>query len=220
MLEMRLLTVGLDESFILSHFLDEAENEKDALHMLSIHEYDACIAHPMTVGKNFPHHVRERKITVPLIMLDPFGDVTFRVQMLNCGADRVLKVPIFDEELEAYLQALVRRCNGNHIGHTFEIGGITLDTKNHQASVNGGFVRITVMEYTMLEILASSPNRIFSKEALMLRMYGGKDEPKVSIVGMLVFLLRKKLRPHLGTKNGGIITHWGEGLQIDARKTS
>ena len=213
---MRLLTAGLDESFTFSHPTDEAEDEEDAFSLLTLNEYDCCIAHPFKVGEFFPHHMRQLKINTPLIMLDPMHDVMLRINLLARGADRVLQIPIHKMELEAYIQALVRRVNGSTLNDKITVGDITLDVQNQTVSVNDRNVHLTRRQYQMLEIKMSSPSRTFSKDAFINRMYAGTDEPQTKIVDVFVCKLRERFKNIM--PYNVVTTKWGQGYKITVPK--
>jgi len=209
---MRLLTVGLDDTFQFDYPTDKAVDDEDALSMLAVYEYDCCIADPLGSGEMFPHQVRQRKMDVPLIMLDPIHDVMLRVNLLSRGADRVLMVPIDKMELEAYIQALLRRCNGASLDNIITIGELTLQVDKGEVLINGESTHLTNREYQILEIMMRQPNRIFTKEAIVMGVYGGIDEPQLKIVDVFICKIRTK-RLHMMSYNP-ISTIWGRGYRM------
>ena len=209
---MRLLTVGLDSSFQFDHPTDKAVDEEDALSLLVLGDYDCCLANPIEVGEYFPTYMRKRGIKTPLITFDPIHNVQLRINMLARGADRCIMIPIDKRELEAYLQALVRRCNGIALSRELRIGDITLDTENKTVSVTGESVHLTIREYGILEYLMQHPERVVSRESIMLQLYNGVDVPDVKIVDVLISKIRNQRFTMLSYNP--IETYWCRGYKI------
>ncbi len=210
---MRLLTVGLDESFRFDHPTDKAEDDEDALSCLALYEYDCCLANMLKVGEIFPHRMRERSLTTPLIMLIPknFNKVELKVELLSRGADRVLEIPIDRNLLDAYIRALVRRYNGQY-SDIITFGDIAIDVRNCELSLKGENVHVTPTEFDILSMLASHPTRVCSKESILHHVYNGLDTPDDKIVDVFICKIRarfKKLLPY-----NIIDTVWGRGYRM------
>lgn len=73
------------------------------------------------------------------------------------------------------------------------IGRLTVDVDARTVKVHGGRVRLTPMEYRVLELLSLGKGTTLTKEMFMYHLYGGMNEPKPRIIDVFVCKLRKKL---------------------------
>ena len=216
---MRFLTVGLGEILHSSrHNMCRAFDGDDAISILGHSEgYDACIAEAGNVTELFPFRLRKREIHTPLIMLTTSNEPKVRAEMLNRGADQCLTLPIDEVELEAHAQAVVRRCCGDHSSNKIGVGDLVVDLDRNIVQVNGVPVRLTNKEYSLFEVLVVSPNRIFTKEGIIRRIYDDLEDPPLNkIVDVFVCKIRKKLAPVLGYDP--IRTIWGRGYQLNTEE--
>jgi two-component system, cell cycle response regulator CtrA len=101
-----------------------------------------------------------------------------------------------------------------HPPSIIEIGAIRLNVESKIVEVNGQRVRLTSMEYQLLERLALRKGITLTKEMMLNHLYGGMDrEPKLKIIDVFICKLRRKLR----TATGGphyIETVWGRGYAL------
>jgi DNA-binding response OmpR family regulator len=96
-----------------------------------------------------------------------------------------------------------------------ELGPLVLDAARHEARRNGAAVRLTAREFELLWFLASNPNRVFSRDQLMARVWGYSSALDTGTVTVHIRRLREKLeddasRPEL------IETVWGVGYRLRA----
>jgi two-component system cell cycle response regulator CtrA len=101
-----------------------------------------------------------------------------------------------------------------HPPSIIEIGAIRLNVESRIVEVNGQRVRLTSMEYQLLEWLALRKGMTLTKKMMLNHLYGGMDRvPKFKIIDVFICKLRRKLR----TVTGGphyIETVWGRGYVL------
>lgn len=133
---------------------------------------------------------------VPIIMLTARSDETDRVVGLELGADDYVTKPFSMRELMARVRAILRRpaLAGNG-GSTIklEVAGIAIDKIRHEVKVNGKEVELTPREFSLLEILATYPDQVFQRQALLDRAWGSDAYVEERTVDVHMRWLREKI---------------------------
>jgi two-component system, OmpR family, response regulator TctD len=94
--------------------------------------------------------------------------------------------------LEARVRALLRRGSG-HADNALTLGNLRLDREARSACVAGEPLDLTRREWTLIEILAARPGRIFAKGELVERVFAFEEESSENAVEQIVARLRRKL---------------------------
>jgi two-component system, OmpR family, response regulator QseB len=127
--------------------------------------------------------------TAAIVMLTARADVQSRIAGLYAGASDYVAKPFVMEELLARLYAQLRQRRGDdHL----RVGPVDLVPSAHTCSVHGEALALSAREFALLELLASAPGRIYSKDALCERLYEG-EPPASNAIEALVSRLRAKL---------------------------
>lgn len=141
----------------------------------------------------------ERPIVIVLTARDQVSD---RIRGLDAGADDYLIKPYDPAELLARLRAVERRRSSVE-SSTVRLGSLEIDLGNDQARVHGVPVTLTQKEWALLRVMASRPDRIHSREALLDALYGFDDDTDSNTLEVFVSRLRRKLgRSHIQTLRG------------------
>ena len=138
---------------------------------------------------------------VPIIMLTALGDVSDRITGLELGADDYVVKPFSPKELEARIRAVLRRVEkltvSAHIPSSgiIHIGFLKVDTNKKQVYKNNERVRLTGMEFSLLELLVSRAGDPFSRAAILKEVWGYTPERHVDtrVVDVHISRLRAKL---------------------------
>jgi len=133
-----------------------------------------------------------KKSQCPIIMLTAKGEVFDKVLGLELGADDYVVKPFQFEELEARLNALLRRSSG-FTQASIEAGALRLDLNRKQATVNDEPLALTAFEYRILEYLMRHQQQVVAKERLMEQLYPDDEERDANVIEVLVGRLRRKL---------------------------
>jgi DNA-binding response OmpR family regulator len=154
---------------------------------------------------------------LPVILLTARGDEADRIVGLELGADDYVTKPFSPRELASRVKTVLRRARppGTPPRERIELGALVLDAARHEARRDGATVRLTAREFELLWFLASNPNRVFSRDQLMARVWGYSSALDTGTVTVHVRRLREKLeddasRPEL------IETVWGVGYRLRA----
>jgi DNA-binding response OmpR family regulator len=113
---------------------------------------------------------------VPVIALTEGSTEAERVLALQSGADDCLSRPYGLRELLARMEALLRRtCRPPGAQAVVERDGLRVDARTRAVSLHGRPIPVTRKEFDLLHTLASSPERVFSREELMARVWRDAD---------------------------------------------
>jgi two-component system response regulator TctD len=158
------------------------------------HGFDAVLLDlqlPELDGLSVLKALRERGDGVPVLILTARASVPDRVLGLNMGADDYLTKPFDLSELEARLQALLRR--PAHMRHDqLRLGPLAMDAASGMVRVGEQALVLTRRESAVMRVLLESAQRPVSKEQLHAQVFF--DEPAgLEAVEVLVYRLRKKL---------------------------
>jgi two-component system response regulator PhoP len=150
-------------------------------------------------GLDLIREFRSQGKTFPILILTARGNWQDKVEGLAAGADDYVVKPFQFEELEARLNALLRRSSG-FAQSSIEAGPLVLDTNRKQALVNGESLQLTAFEYRILEYLMRHHQQVVAKERLIEQLYPDDDERDPNVIEVLVGRLRRKLETAAGFK--------------------
>lgn len=163
---------------------------------------------PQLDGLSVLRNWRQEKVNMPVILLTAKGSWSERVDGIDAGADDYLVKPFHMEELIARLRALVRR-SGAERTPQLEAKGLILDTRQMKVSVDGTQIKVTPLEFRLLNYLLHNRGRVVSQEELATNIYYQDQEPDSNAIEVLVGRLRRKLKAKV------IETRRGFGYLID-----
>ena len=183
------------------------------------HGFDAVLLDlqlPGRDGLSVLQALRERGDAVPVLILTARASVPDRVLGLNMGADDYLPKPFDLSELEARLQALLRR-PGRVKTDRLKHGPMTFDLADGTVQWHGQPLALTKREAAALRVLLASPQRTVSKEHLHAEVFEG-EVTALDAVEVLIYRLRKKLEALTGATGGppevAITTFRGMGYML------
>lgn len=131
---------------------------------------------------------------VPTIILSGRGGELDRVIGLDVGADDYLTKPFSVRELEARLNALLRRTRRTSHQPLLEFEGLTINEGAHEVSVDGRPVALTAKEFDLLRFLAGAPRQVFSRGQLLQHVWHSSPRwQNAKTVAEHVHRIRRKL---------------------------
>ena len=157
--------------------------------------YDLLILDVMMPGMDgyqVARQVRNRRCSVPILMLTARSGVTDRIEGLNAGADYYLTKPFDSRELLACINALLRR-QGEQVDQLV-FGNTELDLSTGILHCGEKSIRLSAKEFDIMRFLLQSGSRNLSKEVLLSRVWGFESNAVDNHVEVYVGFLRKKLR--------------------------
>ena len=153
---------------------------------------------------------------LPVILLTARGEEADRIVGLELGADDYVTKPFSPRELAARVRTVLRRTApvASSIDR-LEVGGLVLDSASREARRGGDVLRLTVKEFDLLWFLASNPNRVFSRDQLMDRVWGYSSALDTGTVTVHVRRLREKIEDN-PSQPRVLETVWGVGYRLRA----
>lgn len=169
-------------------------------------------------GLDILQSLRQMGCDTPIILLTARNELGDRVQGLEMGADDYLAKPFYVEELSARLAALLRRREGA-IQHMVEVGSLQLDCITRSINCNGQSIELTTREFSLLEYMMRSPNKILTRGQLLEHVWGYDFDPCTNVVDVCVKRIRRKIASleSAGKMIGAIESVRGSGYRLSPR---
>lgn len=158
------------------------------------------------------------KRDIPIIICSGTPRKSDGILGLRLGADDFVAKPFSLEDLEARIDAVLRRARRPHTaGHSelesYRIGSLVIDRRRLQASVNGHQLQLTPTEYRLLSALASQPDTALSRPELAQLVWGYTDGLHGRALDVNIRRLRLKLAAG-GLTSPAIISVRGYGYKL------
>lgn len=134
----------------------------------------------------------ERYSSVPVIMLTARGTESDKVAGLEAGADDYVVKPFSPRELIARMRAVLRRGSAD-AERNVVCGPLIINEARFSAKVDGKEIRLGVIEFKMLLVLASNPGRVYSRSQLLERVWDDAEGFDERTVDVHILRLRKQL---------------------------
>ena len=158
---------------------------------------------------------------VPILMLTARREETDKVIGLESGADDYLTKPFGVRELVARARALLRRMRpakesavaSADAGEVVRVHDMEIDVARRRVVVAGQEVELTDQEFRLLHLLATHVGIVFSREALLAKIWRGDTFVTVRSVDTLVKRLRRRIESDPATPKY-LITVWGVGYKF------
>ena len=130
---------------------------------------------------------------VPVIVATARDDDAMVVRALNAGADDYLVKPYSADQLDARIRAVLRRSAGVDVDPTLIVGGLSIDPRTREVSLDDTALELSPREFDLLAYLAARPGEVVSKRELLAEVwqqpYGGAEKT----VDVHLSWLRRKL---------------------------
>jgi two-component system, OmpR family, response regulator len=204
-LPMRILVVEDDEkiaSFVVNGLkqsgfaVDRARDGEHGLDLASAVSYDAAVLDlmlPKLDGLSVLRSLRQRKISVPVLILSARASVDDRVLGLQSGGDDYLTKPFAFSELLARVQALIRRAIHSSEPSHLCVGDLKMDLFTREVFREGQKIDLQSREFALLELLLSHAGRPVTKTMILEHVWDFSFDPQTNVVDVLVHRLRSKV---------------------------
>ena len=149
---------------------------------------------------------------VPIILLTAKADDMDKLIGFDHGADDYVTKPFNILELKARVRAMLRRTASSQQPqtNTLTIGTISLDLDARNAYRSGVMADLTAKEFDVIEFLMRNANRVYSREALLDRLWAYEYRSDIRTVDVHIRRLREKLEENPAEPKY-IMTKWGVG---------
>ena len=178
-----------------SFVVDAVGTAEEGLERALAADYDAVIVDLMLPGMSGLDLVRELRVNkraTPVLALTARGSVEDRVEGLNAGCDDYMPKPFAFEELVARLRALARRSQPEQ-NPVLQHGDLHLDLVTRMARRGERKIELTNREFTLLELFLRRPGQVFTRTAILERVWGYDFDPESNILEVYINFLRKKI---------------------------
>ncbi|KLU16343.1 MULTISPECIES: two-component system response regulator PhoP [Xenorhabdus] len=208
------LTVQLRD---IGHQVDAAENAKEADYYLKESHPDIAIVDlglPGEDGLSMLQRWRSEQVNLPILVLTARESWQEKVNVLNAGADDYVTKPFHLEEINARIQALMRR-NSGLASQLVEISPFLINLSRKEFSINETNIKLTAFEYIIIETLMRNNGKVVSKETLMRQLYPDAELRESHTIDVLMGRLRKKILNEWPEEV--IVTVRGQGYRFDVK---
>lgn len=156
----------------------------------------------------------------PVIMLSAKSEEVDKIMGLNMGADDYVTKPFTPLELLARVNSQLRRYSKyldvmipTNNDRVFTIGGLELNEDTVEVSVDGKSVKMTPMEFKIIQLLIKNPGRVFSAEEIYERIW---NEKAINTDTIMVHVRNIREKIEIDPKNPKYLkVVWGVGYKID-----
>ncbi len=168
-------------------------------------------------GYTVCRELRTRSQT-PIIMLSAKGEVFDKVLGLEMGADDYMEKPFDSKELVARVKAVLRRYKPivaepePSDDKVVKYQDLEINMTNYSVNYQGSRLDMPPKELELLYFLASSPNRVFTREQLLDQIWGYEYVGDTRTVDVHIKRLREKIKDH---ETWRIATIWGIGYKFE-----
>lgn len=173
---------------------------------------------PIMDGITFVMKLREES-DIPVIMLSAKSEEVDKIMGLNIGADDYVTKPFKPLELLARVNSQIRRYT-KYIGavekesnNIYRVGGLELNIETRELTVDGEFVKMTPIEFRVLNLLIKSPGRVFSADEIYERVW---NEEAINTDTIMVHIRNIREKIEINPKNPKYLkVVWGVGYKIE-----
>lgn len=176
--------------------VDTVYNGIDGLDFALTGVYDCIVLDIMLPGMNgldVLRHIRNEKISTPVLLLTARSEVDDKINGLDCGADDYLTKPFVTGELLARIRALTRRKGELIDDDKLDYNGLELIKSTASVKWQGSDVKLSLKEYQIMELLMANPRQILPKERIIEKIWGYESDVEYNNIEVYISFLRKKL---------------------------
>lgn len=227
---MKVLVVEDDSDIngLLCNILDKrgysvrsAFSGTEALMCIDQDEYDIVLLDmmlPGASGEDVISKIREKKM-MPIIVISAKVDQEDKINALKLGADDYICKPFDINEVVARIEAQLRRYKTfskieDDISTKLKCKDLILDTESKQVFLKGQEVILTLREFSILELLMNSPNKVFTRENIFESVWNNEFLGDDNTVNVHISNLRAKLNK-IDSDADYIKTVWGIGFKLN-----
>ena len=198
-----------------------ASNGLEGLNIINNNEIHLAIVDimmPIMDGIEMTMKARE-KYDFPIIFLSAKSEDIDKITGLNIGADDYITKPFVPLELLARVKSHLRRHKkylnalNQTIRNSYTVGGLEIDLDTKEVSVDGRIVKVTPIEFKILELLMKSPGRVYSASQIYEIVW---QEEAIATDTVMVHIRNLREKIEIDPKNPRYIkVVWGVGYKID-----
>jgi two-component system OmpR family response regulator len=186
---------GLEQA---GYTVDSADNGKDGLFLATTETYDAMVVDRMLPGVDgltIIRTMRASDITTPALVLSALGEVDDRVNGLKAGGDDYLVKPFAFVELQARIEALLRRRRGDSAAEVtvLEVADLKMDLLRREVERAGRKIELQPREFMLLEYLMRHAGQVVTRTMLLEAIWSYHFDPQTNVIDVHISRLRNKI---------------------------
>lgn len=143
--------------------------------------------------------LRARGGTTPVLILSALSSLDERIRGLRSGGDDYLTKPFAFDELQARIEALVRRAAARHDGEPMAVADLQLDPLARKVSRDGKPIVLQPREYLLLEYLVRHQGEVVTRKMLLSAVWGYHFDPETNVIDVQMSRLRQKVDKDFAT---------------------
>lgn len=147
-------------------------------------------------GLDFLIELRKQGVATPVIFLTARAEVVDKVLGLEMGANDYLTKPFEPRELIARVRVQLREKTQESTG-SLTVGSLMIDRIRHKVSFKGASIELVKKEFDLLVLLAEDPEKVFSRDEILNKVWGYEVYPTTRTVDTHIMLLRQKIDDQL-----------------------
>lgn len=198
------------------HEIEWVADGKEGLDRLRFYQYDLAIIDwqlPGMAGPDIVKEYRNQSGLCPILMLTSNSQVSQKISGLEAGADDYLTKPFDIEEVNARIQAILRR-PPSLFPSNLVLGNLEVDIARKTVKKDGIAIKLLPKEFALLEFLLRRADQFFDVNALLSHVWSSESEASEAAVWQAVKRLRQKLDEPDATESL-IVNAKGMGYKID-----
>ncbi|MCZ6604247.1 MAG: response regulator transcription factor [Alphaproteobacteria bacterium] len=175
--------------------VDVANDGDEALFLGDTEDYDAVVLDlglPKLDGLSVLERWRQNDRKMPVLILTARDRWTEKVAGIDAGADDYVSKPFHTEEVLARVRALLRRASG-HASAELSCGPVHLDSRSAKVTVDGTAIKLTALEFRLLDYLMHHKGEVISRTQLIDHLYDQDFDRDSNTIEVFVGRVRKKL---------------------------
>lgn len=178
------------------HMVDMAYDGEEGLELARSGNYDVLVVDrrmPLRDGISVVSTLRAEAITTPVIFLTALAEVDHRVEGLKAGGDDYLVKPFYINELQARIEALVRRANPTAVETRIVVGELSLDMLTRKVFRDNQEILLQPREFSLLEFLMRHADQVVTRGMLLEQVWGIHFDPQTNVIDVHISRLRAKI---------------------------
>ncbi len=183
---------------IAGYQVKRAANGQIAYQMVMDNAPDLILADwmmPMMTGLELAKKLKQDEACaeIPIILLTAKSDEDDKIKGFDAGIDDYVVKPFSPKELLARIRAVLRRSNADVEGKGLSAGKLILDRSAKKANIDGEDITLGPIEFRLLEFFMLHPDRVYSREQLLDRVWGGNVYVEDRTVDVHIRRLRQSI---------------------------
>lgn len=194
--EAKLATAIKEELTRVGYDVDVAKDGESAERLFQENNYSLALLDIKMPGKSgieLCRIFRKSSVRLPIVMLTAMGEIHDKVEAFDVGADDYLVKPFHFDELFARLKVLFKRTDITDKEEKLVYEDLEIDFKQKSVSRSGITINLTSKEFTLLTLLARTPERVISKQEILEKVWDLSFDTGTNTIEVYISFLRNKI---------------------------